>query len=462
MATALVAACTGSSDGEPNAGSRAEPWPERPVVELTFDVAEDLATLEGRETVVFTPTDQVCELVFRLWPNKPTMFEDGTSMVLTDTAVDGVPVTPEIIPAGAPEGAPGTLAELPLPGGCVAAGTEIRAELGFAVELGEDSGERIGYDPDAELAWFATAFPMLAWVRDEGWARDHAVEMPGETATSEDFHLTTLAVTVPEQYRVLGTGIPVGSAAGPEPGTVTHRFTAEAVRNVSVSVGRFQVVKREVDGVTLHVGTPAVGSRVPPEIWADELEDKLIELEDLLGPYPYEHLWASIVPPLADGVEFPTSLQFGDVRRATVPALVAHELAHMWFYALVGNNQAENPWIDESFATYAQARAAEQEEFYTLDDIPPRVAGYLGYPMEYWAERGGFGLYVQGVYNQGAAVLLEARERVGAERFDAAMLSYIEANAHQVAGPAEVEAAFREVPEVLELLREYGALIEPA
>ena len=50
-------------------------------------------------------------------------------------------------------------------------------------------------------------------------------------------------------------------------------------------------------------------------------------LEDFLGPYPYADLWVSVLPALDDGVEFPTALQFGDVGRETVPALVAHEVA---------------------------------------------------------------------------------------------------------------------------------------
>jgi hypothetical protein len=454
LVVAVVAACSAMRVPEPG---RAEPWPQRPVVDLTFDVAPDLATVSGRETVVFIPDLPICELVFRLWSNKPTTAEDGTAMRLTAASVRGVPIEPRIVPAGAPEGVPGTLAELPLPE-CVDAGTELTAELAFTVKLGEDSGERVGHDPRAEVAWFATAFPLLAWVRGAAWAREHAVDMPGETVTSEAFRLADLEVVAPEQYRVLGTGVPAGTAPGPRPGTTTHRFTAEAVRDVNVAVGRFDVVEREAGDITLTVGTPSIGSEVSAAGWADALAEQLANLEDFLGLYPYEHLWASIVPPLTDGVEFPTSLQFGDVDADQIPALAAHELAHQWFYSLVGNNQARNPWIDEAFATYAQARAAGQEEIYTLDNVPDPLLGRLGAPMEYWADTGGFGRYVRGVYDQGAAVLLEARRRAGPDRFDAALRDYLAANAHRVAHPADVEAAFRELPEAVALLREYAAL----
>lgn len=78
--------------------------------------------------------------------------------------------------------------------------------------------------------------------------------------------------------------------------------------------------------------------------------------------------------------------------------------------------------------------------------------------MSYWADNGGIDRYTEGVYNQGAAVLLQARGQAGADRFDAALRSYIAANAHQVATPADFIHAFALVPPVLDLLAKAGAL----
>lgn len=362
--------------------------------------------------------------------------------------------------AGAPDGAPGTLVELSLPH-CVAAGTRVLVELKFDLALGENAGERVGHSPSAGLAWFGTAFPLLAWVRGEGWVRDAAVDMYGETVTSEDFRLAELTVTAPEWCRVLGTGSAIGTAPGPVSGTTVHRFAADAVRDAAVSVGRFDVVERQVGDTRLHVGVPEHGSRVGAEAWADAIEQMTQRLESFLGPYPYPDLWASILPPLNDGVEFPTAVQFGDVSRETVPALVAHEVAHMWFYALLGNNQARHPWIDESFATYAQARVTGQVDSYVLSDVERGVRGDLGQPMQYWAERGNFGRFVRGVCDQGAAALIEGRRRVGDDVFDKAMRAYIDTYAHRVVEPADIQEAFQDVPAVVDVLRDAGGLPEP-
>ena len=166
-AVVAMAACSASPVEQPTAVVQGEPSPQRPVVELRYDVADDLRTVTGREAVVFTPDQPICELVFRAWPNQPTTADDGTSLRITETLVDARPVQAAITPGGAPEGAPGTIVTLPLPA-CIDAGTEVRAELGFTLALGEDAGERVGHTPSAELAWFATAFPLLAWVQRGG------------------------------------------------------------------------------------------------------------------------------------------------------------------------------------------------------------------------------------------------------------------------------------------------------
>jgi hypothetical protein len=79
LAGVLLAGCPASSgsdeDGRnPDSRSTASAfasWRDRPVVELVFDVREDLRTVSGSEKAVFTPDLRICELVFRAWPNKP-------------------------------------------------------------------------------------------------------------------------------------------------------------------------------------------------------------------------------------------------------------------------------------------------------------------------------------------------------------------------------------------------------
>jgi hypothetical protein len=431
-------------------------WPERPVVELAFDVSPDRRTVLGHETVVFTPDLPTCELVFRAWPNNPTISRAGSSLGVTGAGVDGRPVVPRVLPAGSPSDASGTLVELPLPE-CVEPGRSVRADLDFRLVLGANADERVGYNPDSATAWFGSAFPLLAWVRGQGWVRDPAVDMNGETATSEDFTLAALTVTAVTADRVVGTGTAAGSTPGPRPDTTTHRFTAPAVRDVAVAVGQYVVQESEVDGVRVHLATPVRGTRAQPEAWSAEIGRAVTTLSRALGPFPYPDLWVAITPGQSDGTEFPSALQFGDVGSQQLPALVAHEVAHQWFYGLVGNNQARDPWLDESLATYAEGLVTGRVDEVDAEDLD----GDLGEPMAYWAENGGFRPYVRTVYDGGAGVLVEARRRVGVERFDAAMRAYVQAQGHRVATPQDLERAFADQPEVVALLVEAGAVRGP-
>jgi uncharacterized membrane protein YeiB len=459
LVAALVGGCTVPPSGE-RASDREPPWDARPIVDLSFDVADDLHSVRGRERIVFTPDLRVCELVFRAWPNKPTTASSGTSLVVTEAFVEGAPVAPVVTSAGAPADASGTLIELPL-SSCVEPGESVEAELLFDLELGQDANERLGVAPAERVAWFAGGFPLLAWVRGEGWARDDAVGIVGETSTSEAFELATLTVTAAEEYAVLGTGSILNVEASDQAGRRVHRFAAAAVRDVAVSVGRYDVETQDINGVRISVGVPISGTKVPIEEWIEVHAETIDRIAELFGPFPYPDLWVTIAPSQTSGLEFPTALQYGDLRRDELSALVAHELAHQWTYALVGNNQARDPWIDEAFATFAQAVVTDTEHEFPLPDTADGVAGYLGYPMSYWAAEGGFDRLYEGVYRQGAAVLLAGRDRVGSGEFDAAVRTYLDVNAHQVAGPATVEAAFRDLPEVETLLRDYGAFSGP-
>jgi hypothetical protein len=421
-------------------------------VTLRFDATRwRTGTVTGTEQVVFVPDRRVCELVFRLWANKPETVQGGSWTSVRAATVDGRAVAPRAQPAGGTASRP-TLVELPLPG-CRAAGSRITARLDFTLVLGPDISERVGRSTTRPVAWFATAFPLLAWEHGVGWMRDPAVDLLGEMAGSEVFALDSLDVVAAAGDSVAGTG--ARTAVTPAPARAsTHRFVAPAVRDVAVSVGAFAVVERQVAGVRVHVAT-AGATVAPGAVWADDTEKALEELTALLGPFPYSDLWVTIIPGLGGGIEFPSAIYLGDIVPASFAALVPHEVAHSWFYGLVGNNQGRDPWLDEAFATWAEAVVEDSGDSYRPQS-PPGSAGRLGAPMTYWAQRPSAS-YLDGVYVRGARALLDAREAVGPDRFDAAVRAYVAANAHQVATPEDVEEAFRELPEVLRILRAAGA-----
>ncbi|HZI89728.1 MAG TPA: M1 family metallopeptidase, partial [Candidatus Polarisedimenticolia bacterium] len=81
------------------------------------------------------------------------------------------------------------------------------------------------------------------------------------------------------------------------------------------------------------------------------------------GPYPYPSFSFVEEPIGAGGVEFPNVVWItprrgaSDVRR--LEYLFAHELAHNWFYGMVGSNETAQGFLDEGLTSYAETATME-------------------------------------------------------------------------------------------------------
>jgi hypothetical protein len=134
---------------------------------------------------------------------------------------------------------------------------------------------------------------------------------------------------------------------------------------------------------------------------------------------------------LTGGLEYPT-LVYQPATSENVP----HETAHQWFYSLVGNDQARNPWLDEGLATWAEA-AITGAPPYANAVIPPEAADRIGEPMSFW-DRLGDEDYFLGAYLQTYNVL----QRLGPRpAVDCALRLYVKRNAYRIAQPRDLLAA---------------------
>jgi hypothetical protein len=141
------------SDGD--CAGRAEP--DRPVVELDFRPADDLRTVTGSETVVFTPDLPTGEPVLRLVPNGPDPAAAGNRLVVN--AARGDDVAGSGYEDAAAEG-PGGLYVVRL-AGRLAAGEATEVVLDFTLTLGEGGFERVA--AAGGVSWWASGAPLLAW-----------------------------------------------------------------------------------------------------------------------------------------------------------------------------------------------------------------------------------------------------------------------------------------------------------
>jgi hypothetical protein len=406
--------------------SLAAPRADRPHYALDVRVEAGYRRVRGQVRVRFTASRPTDRLVFRLWPNGPLQRSGGQRLDVGAVTVDG--------------GRPRT--ELPDPTTLVVhlhspieAGSAVTATVPWTLQVPARSFDRIGrYAGGLRLGSF---FPILAWDPVRGWATDPPARILGESSTTPtaDFDVR---VRAPRGARVLVSGDAAGKGL----------WHARAVRDVGVAVGRFKVVAATVHKpkpVTVRVAIPS-SAFITSATGLRLARTSLDRLSRLYGTYPWRTYTVVFPPDLhQEGIEYPTLAFVGDV---FVRQIVSHETAHQWFYSLVGNDQARDPWLDETLATWAQARLAGS--FQTGLNL--RNITHVGAPMSYWTGRQR--RYFSEVYAGGVLAL---RSLGPAARIDCALRLYVARNAYRIARPGDLLDALNAVlPGAEAKLRRFG------
>jgi hypothetical protein len=121
-------------------------------------------------------------------------------------------------------------------------------------------------------------------------------------------------------------------------------------------------------------------------------------------------------------------------------AIAAHETAHQWFYARIGNDQANEPWLDEALCTYS-------ERLYYENLHPEALDWWWNYRINYYNPHGWvdttvynpqgsaqpYSDYRAAVYFNGAVFLEELRGFLGETAFFDFLETYAVENALKIA-----------------------------
>ncbi len=124
-------------------------------------------------------------------------------------------------------------------------------------------------------------------------------------------------------------------------------------RDFGLAIGRLRTRRGSAAGVRVRVhyepGQGGVGASLR------HARRAVRALSRRIGPYDSPELDVVLIRggprDRLVGMEYPElvfTLPIADV--------VAHEVAHQWWYGLVGNDQFDEPWLDESFAQYSHER----------------------------------------------------------------------------------------------------------
>jgi hypothetical protein len=423
---------------------------------ISLNIQDGLKAFQGRERLKYTNNEGVEQeaLYLRLLPNGKGSYGDG-SLSVTKMSVLGSPVEGEL-------SINDTVLKIPLPAK-LEPGQAVELEFDFSGVVPQDfgggaspSGYGIYNYSDGVLA-LSGWYPILAVYDEQGWNLD-APSVIGDSVYS-DIGFYSVDVSLPRGMVLAATGVQVGSQE--VDGNIRYHYESGPARDFFlIASPDFKVVSQPAGSTVVnayYLPDQDEAGRAAAEVAAGALE----VYNQQFGAYPYKELDV-VESPMRNalGVEYPGIVMIGaslykEPEKPDFEVTVAHEVAHQWWYNVVGNDVFDEPWLDEALATYSSG------VFYELDRGPAYAQGL----QSYWQERYDRLLsesgddvvtenlrYFEGlnkpsvyggiVYTKGALFFKALRQEMGDKAFFQALQDYYQARFFLIAQTDDLLAAF--------------------
>ncbi|MFJ8622999.1 M1 family aminopeptidase [Kitasatospora sp. NPDC093550] len=387
-------------------------------VNLTSDASGGSWT--GHESVTFSNASPgpLNEVYLRLWDN---WHGSCPSTPITVTNVTGGTPSPLTVNCTALK------VTLPAPLAQGQSGT-----VGFDLAITVPSGaDRFGHD--GAYNFLGNALPVLAIRDGAGWHLDPY------TNNGESFYSVAADFTVTLDHPsgllvpATGTSVDTPGAAGR---TVT-KATASKVRDFAWGAGPFTKISgTSAAGVKVNVYSVAGISSTDAKSMLSTATSAVDAHAQRFGAYPYGELDAVIDNNFwFGGMEYP-----GFVLDLVSTTALTHEIAHQWWYGIVGDDEYNAPWLDEAFTDYATDLALGKTGNGCWNSVSwASSAEKITDSMAYWDANSS--RYSTVIYGYGKCALHDLRRTIGDSAMTTLLRSYAQAHWYGVSTTAEFKAA---------------------
>lgn len=394
------------------------------------------------------------ELVFRIFPNAQNIY--GGRLLVSKAMIDGIEVQPEVFLSDSS----GLRLTLPQP---LAPDSTAQIYLSFSLTVPTNFERPETYGifnmtSDGPVLVLANWFPILATWGEGGWLAS-PVQQIGDAVTSQT-SLFQVSISAPTDWKVVATGKQIGERN--QTGAILHEYISGPTRDFMIVASPSFESRTQTSG---EISINQWGLPKSKANWDFALETSRSALTwfgDIYGEYPFNELDIVAVPlQNASGVEYPGLILIKDDaynpqdanQKAFLKIVILHEVAHQWWYSIIGNDVLLNPWQDEALATYSTLDFLEKNEpaIYQVvtRQYEDRVSNYekdhpnesVGQPVSAFQGRGS--AYSTIVYMKGALFLKEIRQKVGEKAFYEGLSTYYRQYKYRLAEPSQLLDAFQ-------------------
>jgi hypothetical protein len=281
------------------------------------------------------------------------------------------------------------------------------------------------------MDWYPFIVP---YVPGQGWL----LHRPGNYGEYLVYDTADFDVTV--RFPGQDTGPVVAAPAEAEQTTDGWRYRLENARTFALSLSPdFETMRVTNNGVIIqsyYFSDDAKGGELVLQTAVQAVQ----LYSEKFAPYPHPVLTVvqgDFIPSMEyDGLVYVGHTFYHYITylpRNFLIVLTAHEVAHQWWFALVGNDQAMEPWLDEAMATYTERIFYEA---YYPDSVnwwnEERDKRYIS--LSGWVDTTIYDVnrsYNEAVYLRGAKFIDDLRARVGDEAFFAFLHDYATTFSHR-------------------------------
>ncbi len=425
---------------------------------ISLTVNFDAHQIQGHEVIDYTNAEEVAldRLYLRLLPNGHGSYGNG-SLEVADTLLDGETVSPTL-------SLNDSILEVPLPAP-LQPDEHARLELNFSGDVPLDFGGEATpagygiYNYSNNIMALANWYPILSVYDTKGWHLDPVSDIGDSVYSDTAFY--TVDISAPADVKVAATGSEI-SATPVDAKTIRHHYLSGPARDFFIIMSpNFQKMEQTVDGTTVnsyYIPSHADGGMAALRVAAASLKI----FNQHFGAYPFREFDIAEAPMrYAAGVEYPGIVIIGDFlydqpNQPNFVVSVSHEVAHQWWYNVVGNDVFAEPWLDEALTSYTSSMyyefgsggqtAARGLISYWEDRYQKVVqAGKddaVNQSLVYFESLNDPTVYSYVVYSKGALFFQAVRQEIGDQAYFSALQDYYKEYQFRIASGSDLLMLF--------------------